>query len=81
MKNVFVIFFLKLINSYMVGKELTWSDIARGAVAPLRAGHGRAEEDIDDEHDQEEDAKGDAEVEEPDRRDPTALADVWYLDW
>ena len=35
-----------------------------------------AEEDIDDEHDQEEDAKGDAEVEEPDRRDPTALADV-----
>ena len=40
------------------------------------AGHGRAEEDVDDEHDKEEDAKGDAEVEEPDRRDPTALADV-----
>ena len=40
------------------------------------AGHGRAEEDVDDEHDKEEDAKGDAEVEQPDRRDPTALADV-----
>ena len=40
------------------------------------AGHGRAEEDVDDEHDQEEDAEGDAEVEKPDRRDSTALADV-----
>ena len=40
------------------------------------AGHGGAEEDVDDEHDEEEDAEGDTEVEEPDRGDPAALADV-----
>ena len=40
------------------------------------AGHGGAEEDVDDEHDEEEDAEGDAEVEQPDRGDPAALADV-----
>ena len=40
------------------------------------AGHGRAEEDVDDQHDEEENAEGDAEIEKPDRGNPTALADV-----
>lgn len=33
------------------------------------AGHGRAEEYVDDEHDEEEDAESDAQVEEPQRLD------------
>jgi hypothetical protein len=32
-----------------------------------RAGHGRAEEHVDDEHNQEEDAESDAQIEQPKR--------------
>ena len=34
-----------------------------------RAGHGRAQEHVDDEHDEEQDAESDAQVEQPQRLD------------
>ena len=40
------------------------------------ASHGRAQEDVDNEHHKEKNPKGDAKVEKPDRRHPTVLAHI-----